>query len=326
VPHWLEPPGAITPQGEVGRIMEAISCGNFGFWDWGQNPLSAANVFREYADYLTQEKPQVDVALFFPTTAHRLCLSNSFPPRLAALGARLRDVMDFDIVDEELIADDGLRLYRVLVWVEGNLVEERTLKALSAWIKQGGVLVWCGNQAPETVEGRTDSSSALLGLTRRGSWQTGGPLEIQQPTFLCHLTAHVENRAGRTFSDTQPSAVVLGTVRGRAAIWATPHGKGWAITAAGLDEGAFSELVRDAAYNLSNLDPTKTDAPELDTNYDGVYTTLLANGEVILYNFNSEARTNRVGGVTVILPPKSLRAALHRPANRNASGRNARER
>jgi len=49
--------------------------------------------------------------------------------------------------------------------------------------------------------------------------------------------------------------------------------------------------------------------------YDGVYTTLLANGEVILDNFNSEPRTDNVGGTTVILPPKSLRSALLKPAN-----------
>jgi hypothetical protein len=178
VPHWLEPPGGITPEGEVSRIMEALSCGNFGFWDWGQNPVNAADVFREYANHLTQEKPLVDVALFFPTTAQRLCPSNSFPPRLEATGAQLRDVMDFDLVDEELIADDALRLYRVLVWVEGNCVEEQTLKVLAAWVRKGGVIVWCGSRVPETVEGRTRLSSALLGLTQPNSWREGGPLEL----------------------------------------------------------------------------------------------------------------------------------------------------
>jgi enamine deaminase RidA (YjgF/YER057c/UK114 family) len=315
VPHWLEPPGQITPEGEVSRIMEALSCGNLGFWDWGQNPVNAANVFREYTNYLTRESPLVDVALFFPTTAHRLCPSNSFPPRLEAVGAHLRDVMDFDLLDEELIADDALRLYRVLVWVEGNCVEEQTLKAFAAWINKGGVLVWWGTDAPQTVEGRTSLSSALLGLTQQGSWQAGGPLEIQHLAFLRHLTAHLGNRAGATVSDVHQSAVVLGTVENRPAIWAMPHRKGWVIAAAGLDQATFNELVRDAAYNLSRLDSTKTDAPEVDTDYDGVYTTLLANGEVILHNFNSEARTTSVGGATAILPPKSLRSILLKPAN-----------
>ncbi len=313
VPHWLEPPSAIPPEGEVSRIMEALSCGNFGFWDWGQNPVGAADTFREYANYLTQERPLVDVAFFFPTTAQRLCLSNSFPPRLAAVGAQLRDVMDFDIVDEELIADDALRLYRVLVWVEGTCVEEQTLKVLAAWVKKGGVLVWSGKQVPETVEGQTSLSSALLGLTQRSSWQAGGPLELQHPAFLRHLNAHPGNRAGATVSGTHKSAVVLGTVDSRPAIWALRHGKGWVIAGADLDQATFNELVRDVAYNLSMLDATKTDAAEVDTDYDGVYTTLLPNNEVILHNLNSEARTNSVNGARTILPPKSLRSILIKP-------------
>ena len=310
VPHWLEPPGGITPEGEVSRIMEALSCGNFGFWDWGQNPVSAAPMFREYANYLTRERPVVDVALFFPTTAQRLCPSKDFPPRLAAVGAQLRDVMDFDLLDEELIADDALRLYRVLVWVEGDYIEESTLKTLAAWIKRGGVLVWSCKEAPETVEGRTSLSSALLGLTPNSAWQAGGPLEIQSPAFLRHLNAQLGNRAGATVSGIHGSAVVLGTVEKRPAVWAVRHGKGWVIAAADSDPATFNELVRDVAYNLSKLDATKTDALEVDTDYDGVYTTLLANGEVIVHNFNSAARTNSVDGAKTILPPKSLRSIL----------------
>jgi hypothetical protein len=278
--------------------------------------VGAATVFREYTNYLTRERPLVDVALFFPTTAHRLCPSNSFPPRLEAVGARLRDVMDFDIVDEELIADDALKLYRVLVWVEGNCVEEKTLKALAAWVKKGGVLVWCGRQVPETVGGRTNLSSALLGLTQQSSWQPGGPLEIHQRAFLRHMSAQVGSRAGATVIGINGSAVVLGTAENRAAIWAVRHGKGWVIAAADPDQATFDELVRDVAYNLSKLDTTKTNAQEVDTDYDGVYATLLANGEVILHNFNSEARTNSVNGARTILPPKSLRSIVIKPADR----------
>jgi len=69
VPFWSEPPGGITPEGEVGRFMEAVSCGSWGYWDWGSNPVGAAAVFREHSTSLTREKPVVDVALFFPTTA-----------------------------------------------------------------------------------------------------------------------------------------------------------------------------------------------------------------------------------------------------------------
>ena len=310
VPHWLEPPSAIPPDGEVSRIMEALSCGNFGFWDWGQNPVSATNVFREYSNYLTQERPLVDVALFFPTTDHRLRRNSSFPPRLAAVGQELRDVMDFDIVDEELIADEALKLYRVLVWVEGKYVEEKTLKSLAGWVKKGGVLVWWGAEVPETVEGRTDLSSALLGLAQPSRWENGGPLEIRHPSFLRHLGAHASNRADAAVGETHKRAVVLATAQRRPAIWAMPHGKGWVIAAAGIDQATFNELVRDAAYNLSRLDATKGDALEVDTDWDGVYATLLAGDEVILLNLNPEARSKIVGGTKVVFPPKSLRSVL----------------
>jgi hypothetical protein len=310
VPHWLEPPGNITPEGEVTRIMEALSCGNFGFWDWGQNPVTAANVFREYANYLTQEKPQVDVALFFPTTDHRLHPGVAYPPRLQAVGARLRDVMDYDIVDEALIADQGLKGYRVLVWIEGQHVEEATLKALAAWVKHGGVLVWSGKELPETVEGQTALGARLLGLAQPGAWREGGPVTLQNPNFLRHVAAQTTNQTEATASALQPRAVVLATAKARPAIWAMPHRKGWVIAAPGLERTAFEELVRDAAFNLSRLDSTKANALEVDTERDGVYATRLANGEVLLLNLNTEARTKQVSGTTVTLPPKSLRSAF----------------
>ena len=94
-----------------------------------------------------------------------------------------------------------------------------------------------------------------------------------------------------------------------------PHGKGWVIAAATIDRATFDELVRDTAYNLSRLDTTKGDALEVDTDWDGVYATLLAGNEVILHNLNPEARTKNVGGTKVTLPPKSLRSVLFRRAN-----------
>ena len=310
VPHWLEPPGAITPEGEVSRIMEALSCGNIGFWDWGQNPVGAASVFREYANYLTQEKPQVDVTLFFPTADHRLHPGNNFPPRLEAAGKELRDVMDFDIVDEELIADDALRHYRVLVWVEGKYVEPKTLDALAAWTRKGGVLLWWGPDVPASVEGSTGSSSALLGLAEPGAWQNGGPLEIRNPGFLRHLAAHAGNQASATAGAVHRGATVLATAGGRPAIWAMPNRKGWVIAAAGLDPAACNELARDVVYNLSRLDARKADALEVDNAWDGVYATRLAGNEVLLHNFNAEPRNKLAGGARVFLPPKSLRSVV----------------
>lgn len=314
-PHWLEPPSAITAEGEVGRIMEALSCGNFGFWDWGENPVHHADVFRAYARFFTREKPVVDVALFFPTTNHRLNRNDEFPKRLQEVGIKLRDVMDFDMVDEELIEDVGLNPCRALVWIEGQFAEAKTLQALTTWVERGGVLVHLGGDPPQTVEGDSTTGARLLGLTPNMGTQPGGPLAVKNATFLRHVAARTDLRAGATSSGVSEKASVLATVEDRPAIWAMPHGKGWVIVQAGGDQATFMELVRDAVYNLSKLDPTKADALEVDTDWDGVYSTLLANGEVILYNFTAEPRTKTVFGTSLTLPPNSLRSVLvKRPA------------
>jgi hypothetical protein len=244
VPHWLEPPGAITPEGEVSRIMEAISCGNYGFWDWGANPLTAAQTFRDYTNYFTQEKPVVDVALFFPTTDHRLHPEITFPRKLQSDGAELRDIMDFDMVDEQLIGEDALKNYRVLVWIEGQYVEQSTLEKLDRWINKGGVLLRWGTNAVENVGGET------------GYW-TVHFVRTKQPLF---------------------------------------------IAAQSTDQKMWNDLVRETVAAVSQ-------SPNVDNRFDGVYSTLLANGEVILHNSTTEYRTNNLGTTKIVLPPKSLRSA-----------------
>lgn len=267
VPHWLEPPSNITPEGEVARIMEALSCGNYGFWDWGANPVSASNVFRTYANFFTREKPVVDVALFFPTSDSRLHPEIDFPRQLQGEGMLLRDALDFDMMDEELINDKGLKNYRALVWVQGRFIEEKTLKKIAAWVKRGGVLVFRKATPPVTVEGKTEPGQSLIEAA----------------------TQSVDVKGGR----------------------ATRHGKGWVIVCDG-DDTTFNQLVRNVTYNLSKLDPAKKDALNVDSDWDGVYATLLSNGEAILYNATTATIHKTMGGAAIDLPPKSLRSVMAR--------------
>ncbi|HQK95948.1 MAG TPA: hypothetical protein PLD23_20795, partial [Armatimonadota bacterium] len=108
---------------------------------------------------------------------------------------------------------------------------------------------------------------------------------------------------------------MLAQAGGAPAAWAVPRGRGWVIVWAGMcnddrERRTASELLRDVVYNLSALDGTKADALELDTAWDSVYTTLLANGEAVVYNDSTEPRAVTIGGQTLDLPPKSLRSAL----------------
>jgi Glycosyl hydrolase family 14 len=316
-PFWTEPPGTITAEGEVSRIMESVSCGSWGFWDWATNPVTSPNVFREYKAFLTREEPVVDVALFFPTTHYRLHYNTAYPPRLWALGARLRDVMDYDIVDEMLIRDAALRRYRVLAWLEGSFVEAETLRHLAQWVEAGGVLLKLGAAAPQTVEGDGAAAADLLGLTQATSATAGKPvaLTVVDRAFLRHVAAQAGALAGTAAAPLAEGSTVLATAEGRPAAWAVKHGKGWVIVWAGEEDapeaqGTCCELVRDVVYNLSALDRTKADAREVDTAWDDVCTTLFANGEAFVHNLAAEPRTVTIAGRQIPLPAKAIRSAV----------------
>ena len=149
---WSEPPGGITPEGEVGRFFESISCRANGYWDWGSNPVGAVKTFQRYKDFLTQEETVCDVALLFPTTDHRLRVNEPYPPLLHRLGSDLRSVTDFDIVDELMVNDGALDRFRVLVCADGVFFQPETLAKIEAWVRAGGTLVR-GDLPMTTVEG-----------------------------------------------------------------------------------------------------------------------------------------------------------------------------
>ncbi len=106
--------------------------------------------------------PEVETALFFPTTSHFLLnndnwrpegFSGGFPEGLQSYAEELRDVTDYDVLDERLIADGFLDSYRVLIWPIGNTVEAVTLQKMRSWVENGGTLLIATLDDVETVEG-----------------------------------------------------------------------------------------------------------------------------------------------------------------------------
>jgi hypothetical protein len=289
VPFWTEPPGRITEDGEVSRFFEAISCRSYGYWDWAFNPTSSPHVFQKYKAFLTREEPLVDVALFYPSTDACLHPERGYSPRFQEGAAAIRDVMDYDIVDEQLILDGVLKNYRVLIFFEGQFVEKEVLKKIDSWVRNsGGVVVAYNFGAVSTVEGDTSIWTKLFG--RNGKYQ--GNFEIGRiENFLQHV------------KDLDPSVS-----KESLPIYVNRVGKGYVIF---LDRSWDSKrlyyaLLQDVVYNLSALDPSKTDAIEVDSSFDGVYCTLLPSGEVIVHNFNNEPVTAKVAGQEVYLERKSL--------------------
>jgi hypothetical protein len=162
-PFWSEPPGRLTPEQEVSRIFAAASFGSKGLFDWTDNIRQHRDLYYRYGKFLTYEPPVVDVAMFFPTTSHLMRGASGYPPVFAKGCADIRDVLNYDIVDERMIADGALDRYRVLVLWEGTVAESGTLAKVRDWVQAGGVVAAYDFGKIETVDGDRAWFSDLFG-------------------------------------------------------------------------------------------------------------------------------------------------------------------
>ncbi len=308
VPFWTEPPGSITANGEVGRIFESISSGAYGFWDWGANPTGSPDVFRKYKAYLTQEHPVVDVAVFWPTTDLLLHPEATMPAMLVDGASAIRDVIDYDILDDNLINDGALKGYRVLVLFEGNLVDDTTMQRLTEWVKAGGVVVSCDFGPMATIDGDFSKWYELFGFSKELTVVKGGKAVGNSPLLQYAHNTTVD----RTVTGLASTVIPLAKTDEGNAIWANPLGKGYSIYYCGMWEAklGYYELLRDVVYHLSSLDKHLKNAVEVDTAFDGVYCTLLPSKEVIVYNHNDKAVMKRIGNVTVPMEPASMTSVM----------------
>ncbi len=155
IPYYTEPPGGMTPNQEVDRIWSDASCGTQTYFDYPGNLTGAKDVFAKYGRYLDGSKSIVDMAVFFPTTDHRL-RNEDWPQKTIEGTGPLREYLDYDLIDERMIADGALSRYRMLIMFEDNMVvEAKTLTAIEKWVRSGGVLVMKDPDQIQSIEGKT---------------------------------------------------------------------------------------------------------------------------------------------------------------------------
>ena len=142
-PLWLEPPyppGQDVPSA-VTRVFEAISCGAAGYFEWTRTLQRQEKLYRKLSPLMNRDRPRVDVAVYFPVAAHRGDPDSTIPGRFWNGAAHLRAVVDFDVVDDLLIADGALDRYAVLVLPQADLLEPDVLDRMQQWVTAGGVLL-----------------------------------------------------------------------------------------------------------------------------------------------------------------------------------------
>lgn len=163
VPFWVEPPANLTSEQETERIFEAISQGAVGMFDWAGSAIASREVYYRYGRFLRAEKPVVDVAMFYPAEAQKLRPHQGYAPLFAQACAYLRDVANFDIVDDRMVEDGCLSRYRVLALWEGTLASASTLQKIREWVNAGGVLVAYDFGKVQAFDGSTQWFTEMFG-------------------------------------------------------------------------------------------------------------------------------------------------------------------
>ncbi len=137
---------------EARGLFLAAGSGCSSVFAQGIDALRQADVFSRCRRNLRGDRGITDVALFFPTTRHRLDWHEPYPPKLAEAAGELRDMLDFDVVDERMVLDGALERYRVPAIFDGDVLEQNSFNRIAAWVKNGGHLV-LGQSPLMNVEG-----------------------------------------------------------------------------------------------------------------------------------------------------------------------------
>jgi hypothetical protein len=151
VKEGTEPAGDLNENNFVRRMFCDASCGAAQFFGY-QFEMHAANM-RKYVQLYTGKPGETEIAVYCPTTLYRL--GDALRPSIIA-APRLRDLCDFDVLDEVLITDGALKVprYKALLMFQGDIIDRPILKKIDAFQRAGGKVVTVGKIETVDVEGR----------------------------------------------------------------------------------------------------------------------------------------------------------------------------
>jgi len=176
-----EEAGVNQPQGVIARVFDAATSGAKGFhcksiigigedictgrsFPIGEPTKGALNL-RENVQHLTLSEPIIDVAVIFPNTS--IALNPTLLSLLYNQCSKLRDVLDFDLVDENMMADGALKRYRFLVLLDGNWLRLQTMIEIRNRVRDGGILITTKHSELFTVGGNRELHRQLFSQPER---------------------------------------------------------------------------------------------------------------------------------------------------------------
>ena len=152
VKESTEPAGDLDAKSFVRRMFSDASCGATYLFSY-QYEQHAADI-EKYVHLFTGQPGETEVAVYCPTTLYRL--GGSLQPTISAAPA-LRDLCEFDVLDELLISDGALttKRYKALLIFQADIVDQPILDKIHTFIKKGGKVITIGQLTIKNVGGKT---------------------------------------------------------------------------------------------------------------------------------------------------------------------------
>jgi hypothetical protein len=151
VKESTEPAGGMDENTFVRRMFSDASSGAAQLFTYEFENHAAS--IQKYINLFTGKSGDTEVAVYCPTTLYRL--GGDLQPTIAA-GYPLRDLCEYDVLDELLITDGALsnERYRALLIFQGDIVEQAILDKIDRFQRAGGKVIVIGEGAIRNVEGR----------------------------------------------------------------------------------------------------------------------------------------------------------------------------
>lgn len=151
VTECTEPAGGLDDKMFVQRMFSDASSGARQLFTYEFEQHSAA--IQKYVHLFTGKPGETEVAVYCPTTLYRF--GESLDPTVQS-GYPLRDLCEFDVLDEALISDGALnaKRYKSLLIFQTDIIDQNIIDAFDKFSRKGGKIHIIGNGEITNVEGK----------------------------------------------------------------------------------------------------------------------------------------------------------------------------
>lgn len=160
--YGFEPAGPEDEWGIVARIYNATASGANQLHDYNSNVVQSEErkqSQQKHVKYLFRvENPMVPIALWYPNVSLTLEWGDFLERAM-----RLRDYTDFDYVDETMLRNGALARNKILLIIQGPVMETKDAEKIAEWLSAGGCAVVMEIPKMESVEGSAEPEQILFG-------------------------------------------------------------------------------------------------------------------------------------------------------------------